>query len=81
MGDMAYRYGSDQADSETSFGNAMAQGRGTLINNLIGLGGIAVRGFTPAWKDQTPFGNMASAGASAANNLASKAGNAMKYWS
>lgn len=58
MGNNAFKAGQSQADREASFGNAMAASRSTLMNNLMGLGGMAVKAFTPGFGGATPFDNM-----------------------
>jgi hypothetical protein len=43
-GDMAMGYGQTRAGNDISYGNAMALNRGTLMNNLIGIGGVVAKG-------------------------------------
>lgn len=43
MGDMTYGYGQQRAGNEINYGNALAQSRSTGINNLMGLGGLAIK--------------------------------------
>lgn len=70
--DLASRYGSERAN--LSYGNAqqlagvegnyatgMAASRSTLTNNLLGVAGTVMAGFTPGFGGATAFGNMGSA--------------------
>jgi hypothetical protein len=70
QGDMAYGYGQTKAGNEINYGNAMAATRNIGINNLLGVAGTAVRGFTPGWGGATAFGNMVNAGKTAYNAMA-----------
>jgi hypothetical protein len=49
-GDNAMGYGATRAGNAINFGNAMAANRNTGINNLMGLGGLAVNAFTGGMK-------------------------------
>jgi hypothetical protein len=62
---MHYGYGQSEADRETSFSNAMAGSRNQGWNNLIGLGGVLMKGFAPGYGGDTAFGNMGRAGRNA----------------
>jgi hypothetical protein len=42
---MRYGHGQARAGNETSFANAMAAGRNTGLNNLFGLGGLAMKAY------------------------------------
>lgn len=57
------RYGNAQqlAGVEGNFANSMASSRSTLTNNLLGLGGLLIGGFTPNIAGQTAFGAMGGA--------------------
>lgn len=46
QGDLAYGYGATKAGNETNFGNAMAQGRSTGINNLMKVAELAANVYT-----------------------------------
>lgn len=46
-GNLSYGYGASQAGQETNYGNAMAAGRSTGINNLLGVAGLAVNALKP----------------------------------
>jgi hypothetical protein len=78
--DLSSRYGSEragltygnaqqQAGVEGNYANAMAAGRGTFANNLMGLGSMAIAGFTPGWGGTSAFGNMAGAAGKGMNAL------------
>lgn len=56
-GDMAANYGTTQAGNDINYGNAMASSRSTLMNNLVGLGGVAIKGATPGYGGTTPIDN------------------------
>ena len=71
QGGLNYMAGQSQADRDTSYANARAAADGTLWNNITGLVGAGIRGATPGYGGQTPFGNMMSMGRTAANNLSS----------
>ena len=44
-GDLAYGYGATKAGNAVNYGNAMAQSRGILSNNLLGLAGTAAKAY------------------------------------
>lgn len=44
-GDLAYGYGATKAGNAINYGNAMAQSRGILSNNLLGLAGTAAKAY------------------------------------
>lgn len=46
QGDMAMGYGATRAGQAISKGNALAQNASTGINNLLGLGGLAINAYT-----------------------------------
>jgi hypothetical protein len=43
MGDLAYGYGQQQAGNAINYGNALAQSRSIGVNNLMGMGGLALK--------------------------------------
>lgn len=78
--DLASRYGSERAGLtfgaaqqragvEGSFSNAMAAGRGTFMNNLMGIASLAVAGFTPGIGGTSAFSNMGRAATGGWNAL------------
>ncbi len=50
QGDMAMGYGATRANQATGYGNALAQASSTGINNLLGLGGMLINGYS-AWNN------------------------------
>lgn len=61
LGQAEFGLGTTRAGNEINFGNAMAASRNTGVNNLLGLAGTVVSGFTPGWGGGTAFGNMFNA--------------------
>ena len=57
LGDLAQGHGQTLAGNRINYGNAMADSRGTLTNNLLGVGGLAVGAFTPGKSGQSAVGN------------------------
>jgi len=64
MGDIQSGYGQQMAGNAINYGNAMAGSRNIGINNLMGLGGMALKAFAPA-----PGGSMASQIGGSVNRL------------
>lgn len=60
-GDLEWNAANTRAGNEINYGNAMASSRNIGINNILGAAGTVVRGFTPGWGGQTPFGNAMNA--------------------
>lgn len=48
---MRYGFGQQSATNRINIGNALAQNRGTLMNNLIGIGGVVAKA-APAFSDR-----------------------------
>lgn len=46
QGDMAMGYGATRANQATAMGNALAQNSATGINNLLGVAGLGVKGYS-----------------------------------
>lgn len=52
-------YGNATAANAINYGNAKAATRGQGMNAMLGIAGLAVKGFTPGVTGATPFGSMA----------------------
>lgn len=67
----ALEYGNAQqlAGNRINLGNALASTRGAGMNGLLGLGGLAIQGFTPNRYGETPFGTMGGGIKSTMNKL------------
>lgn len=61
LGNAEFGLGTTRAGNEINFGNAMAASRNVGINNIMGLAGTVMSGFTPGWGGNTAFGNMYNA--------------------
>lgn len=57
-GDLSYGYGATKAGNEINMGNAMAASRNIGINNIMGLGGLALNAVTPGIGGTSAFGNI-----------------------
>jgi hypothetical protein len=58
--------GQQQSGVEGDYAKGMASASGSLAQNLIGLGGVVMGGFTPGKSGTSPFGNMYSSAKSMA---------------
>jgi hypothetical protein len=68
-GQMQYGNGQAGAQSTTDFYNAQAAGQNTGLQNLMGLGGMAMQAFAPGYGGQSAAGNMAGAASRGVNSL------------
>lgn len=59
--ELQYGLAQQLAGNRLNLGNAVAASRGIGVNNLLGLGGLAIQGMTPGASGMSAFGNMASA--------------------
>jgi len=59
MGDIESGYGQQMAGNAINYGNAMAGSRNIGTQNMLGLGGMLIGGFSPTKDGSTAFGNMA----------------------
>jgi len=59
-GDLAMNYGATRAGNDISYGNAMSAARGIGVNNLLGLGGLALKAATPGLGGTSAIGNAMS---------------------
>jgi hypothetical protein len=87
LGQTEYDAGNTRAGNEINYGNAMAASRGIGVNNLLGLAGTVIKGFTPGWGGPSAFGSMAGATPNATStpfgnitNAATNGWNAMRNW-
>lgn len=59
LGDLAYGYGATKAGNAINYGNALAGTRNIGIQNLLNVGGLAMKAFSPTgMSGQTAAGNM-----------------------
>jgi len=58
MGDIQSGYGQQMAGNAINYGNAMAASRNIGTQNMLGLGGMLMGGFSPTKDGSTAFGNM-----------------------
>lgn len=60
MGDLQSGFGQQMAGNAVNYGNAMASSRNIGTQNMLGLGGMLLGGFSPTKDGTSAFGNMAS---------------------
>ena len=69
LGNMAQGYGQNLAGNDISYANALAASRNTGIQNMLGLGGMLIGGFTGGAGGMSPFGRMGNALMGGANSF------------
>lgn len=69
QGDLNFGAGQQKAANAINYGNAMAQSRSIGINNILGIAGLGIAGFTPTKTGATAFGNIGNALKSGYNYL------------